>query len=746
MATQSLMSLALAEAPTKAPNNNPIGILAFLIVVGITAYLFFGRINPLIKLVRQGKPENRTDQLGRRVGFFFTGWIFQKKLFRSLIPGIIHALIFWSFLIVNTGVLASVLYGMLPIHLPLVSSRPVAVIVDLFMLMVFVTVAYFAIRRAFIKPKYLTNTKDGWIVLSLISTGIIFEILIEAFAWRATLLPEAGYAPVGRRLGDLFGTNPETSLTLWTVFWWLKILIVACFVVYLPTSKHFHVMTSIFNTFFQSTRPKGELRKIENIEEIEHYGANKIEDFTWKDLLDTTSCTECGRCTQVCPANQTGKPLNPKKIIVDMKLSLFNQSKIPLTGHTVTAGGYANNSVSIPPPGAEVVVGGGSAAAIEIDTAGAADSGGDSAQLPALVGGLITQDELWACTTCRACMTECPVFIEHVPKIIDMRRYLVLDESEFPPEVTPLFNNLERNGNPWTIRPDERLEWTSKMDFEVKVLGAMDEGEEVDVLFWVGCMGALDQRNKKVTQNLANILEEAGLNWAILGPEESCTGDPARRIGNEYLFQMLAQQNAETLNGYKASHKIKKVVTACPHCFNSLKNEYPQFDVNFEVVHHTQLIAKLMEEGKLKTGDGMDGTKVTYHDPCYLGRYNDIYDAPRYILNELGSGLKKMDFVEMPRNKSKSFCCGGGGGRMFMEEKIGTRVNQTRVQEAADTGAEVVAAGCPFCVSMFEDGIKGRGLEDKIKVMELTELIQVSRKPKAEIVTASESTSPTPEE
>lgn len=732
MAEDNLRGLLLAPAlaETKAPNNNPIGILIFLIVIGIVAYLFFGRVMPLVKLIQQGKPENRTDQIGRRIWFFITSWFFQKKLFRSLIPGTFHFLIFWSFILVNIGVVYSVFYGMVPVHLPIFSWRPVAIIVDVFMLMVFVTVIYFAIRRAFLKPRYLTITKDGWIVLTLISTGIVFELLIEAFAWRATLSPEAGYSPVGRRLGDLFGPNPDTALTLWTVFWWLKILIVACFVVYLPTSKHFHVMTTIFNTFFQSTKPKGQLRKIENIEELEHYGANKIEDFTWKDLLDTAVCTECGRCTQVCPANATGKPLNPKKIIIDMKAHLFTDSKIPLTGHHIAPGGTRNENNNILDASNSYATGQAVAEITAEDTASAADSGSAPA-LPPLVGGLITHDELWSCTTCRACMTECPVFIEHVPKIVDMRRYLVLDESEFPPEITPFFNNLERNGNPWTMRPEERVEWTSKMPFEVKVLGELDEGTEIDVLFWVGCMGSLDQRNKKVTQNLATILEEVGLNWAILGPEESCTGDPARRMGNEYLFQMLAQQNVEVLNGYKESHKLKKIVTACAHCFNSLKNDYPEFDLNFEVIHHTQLIAKLIEEGKLQPGDGLAGKKITYHDPCYIGRYNDVYDAPRFVLNSLGNGIKKVDFVEMPRHKSKSFCCGGGGGRMFMEEKIGTRVNQTRIQEAADTGAEVVAASCPYCVSMFEDGIKGRGLEDKLKVIELTELVQMSRPVKA---------------
>jgi Fe-S oxidoreductase len=737
-----------------APTNGPIGWVVFLLVLGGFLYLIYRRVAPLVRLIRQGKPENRTDDIGQRVWFFISNYLLQRRLFRKPIPGTVHALLFWGFMILQIGVAYSIFYGLIPVEIPIISSRPMATLVDLFIVVIFLTTVYFGIRRAFIKPGYLTITRDGWIVITFINLSILTELLIEAFAWRAAPSVGTGYPPLGRRLGEWlipasagWPTPTEApvdvrqmALLLWQIAWWAKVFVILTFLVYIPTSKHLHIFTAIFNTFFQNTKPKGALKKIENIEEAEHYGANKFEDFTWKDLLDTAVCTECGRCTQVCPANATGKPLNPKKIIIDIKTELFARSHIPLTGHSVGVGGTRNDqgenlddTPQLRPAEVE---------SLDI-TAGAADSGAGGSRsivLPPLVRGMITEDELWSCTTCRACMTECPVFIEHVPKIVDMRRFLVLEESEFPPEVVPLFNNLERNGNPWQMRPEERMEWTTKMPFEVKVLGELDEGAEVDVLFWVGCMGSLDQRNKKVTQNLASILEEAGLNWAILGPEESCSGDPARRIGNEYLYQMLAEQNIETINGYKEAVKLKKVVTACPHCFNTLKNEYPQFNGHFEVVHHTQLISKLIEEGKIKPSDGLAGKKLTYHDPCYLGRYNDVYDAPRFVLNSLGNGLKKIDFVEMPRNKSKSFCCGGGGGRAWMEEKIGSRVNQTRVQEAADTGAEVVAAGCPFCITMFEDGIKGKGLEDKLKVLDITELVQLSRQTAPVSSTSTEQT------
>jgi Fe-S oxidoreductase len=718
---------------TIAPSNGPLGWLLFLVVVGTGFFLFGRRVAPLLKLIRQGKAENRTDQLTKRIGFFVTGWLFQKKLFRRPVAGTVHVILFWDFLLVNIGVLYSIFYGLFPIELPIIASRPVATIVDLSIVLIFFTTVYFGFRRAVLKPSYLTISKDGWIVITFINLSILTELLIEAFAWRAAPGVGTGLPPLGRRVGELLIPSAanwpspteapqsvrELALHLWQLVWWTKIVVVLTFLVYIPTSKHFHVITTIFNTFFQNTQPKGALPNVENIEELEHYGKSKVEDFSWKDLLDTAVCTECGRCTQVCPANQTGKPLNPKKVIIDLKTQLFTQSAIPLVGHNVGLG--AKHSTQ------------GEALTATVVAEPAADSSSNLAipTLPPLVGGMLTEDELWSCTTCRACMQECPVFIEHVPKIIDMRRFLVMEESSFPKEVTPLFNNLERNGNPWQQRNDERGDWTEKLPFEVKQLGALDEGAEIDVLFWVGCMGSFDARNKKVVQGLAMVLEEAGLNWGILGPEETCTGDPVRRIGNEYLYQMLAQQNIETINGYKESLKLKKIVTACPHCFNTIKNEYPQFGGHFEVVHHTQLVAQLVEEGRLKLSEEMDIKKITYHDPCYLGRYNDVYEAPRFVLNQLGSGLKKVELVEMPRHKDKSFCCGGGGGRAWMEEHIGTRVNQTRVQEAADTGAEVVAAGCPFCITMFEDGIKGKGLEGQLKVMDITELVELSKTKKA---------------
>ena len=471
-------------------------------------------------------------------------------------------------------------------------------------------------------------------------------------------------------------------------------------------------MATPFNVFFENYAPKGALPLMENLEEREDYGVSKPEQFTWKQLLDGYACTECGRCNIVCPAANTGKPLFPKEIILGVKEALFVQSKEILGEKTLwskigVAGVHADETATE-----------------------------QEAHHEPMVGGIISTDALWACTTCQACMEICPVAIEHVPKIVDMRRHLVMEESDFPDEVTSLFNNIERNFNPWEISNDTRAEWAAGLDVPL-----MSENPDAEVLYWVGCMGSFDQRNKQVATAVAKILKAAEVNFAILGPEEWCTGDPARRIGNEYLWQMMAQQNIETLdsygfntavdhshghNGHAAGNvvasvalKHRTIVTACPHCFNTIKNEYPQLGGSYEVVHHSVFIDRLLKEEKISLPPGFDRRKMTYHDPCYIGRYNDVYDEPRHVLTVLNSN----GVTEMRRNRNKSFCCGGGGGRAWMEEKIGKRVNQARVTEALDTGAEVLAAACPFCITMFDDGIKGVEAEEKMHIEDIAEIV-----------------------
>nr|MDQ2831233.1 (Fe-S)-binding protein [Chloroflexota bacterium] len=426
-------------------------------------------------------------------------------------------------------------------------------------------------------------------------------------------------------------------------------------------------------------------------EEQEHFGVGKIEDFSWKGLLDLYSCTQCGRCDRNCPALLSDKPLSPKELIQNLKYELFDQGDALVAARKAGADGHA-----LP----------------------------DRAPL---IGGVIADETLWSCTTCRWCVEACPVMIEHVPKIVEMRRNLVLEESRFPQEVIPVFNNLEKNANPWPMKRSQRGDWAKALG--VKTMADVTKsGEEIDVLYFVGCMGSYDSRNKKVATAVATALQAAGVRFAILGKEEACNGDPARRIGNEYLYQTLAQENIDTLNKYG----VTTVLTACAHCFNTIKNEYPQFGGDYQVLHHTQYLAELVASGRLKLNDNADlatilgtgaggNTGVTYHDPCYMARYNDSTEEPRALLQSLpmaGGAL-----VEMERNKRQSFCCGGGGGRAFMEESQGKRISGVRLDQARETGAGTVAAGCPFCITMFEDGIKTKGWDGAMQVKDVSELI-----------------------
>jgi Fe-S oxidoreductase len=480
---------------------------------------------------------------------------------------------------------------------------------------------------------------------------------------------------------------------LYGAFWWVHLLTVFAFAVYIPSSKHLHIVAAAPNSYFRQEGPKGALPTIPNIEEAEHFGVGKLEQLSWKHLLDLYSCTQCGRCDRNCPALLSDKPLSPKELIQNLKYELF-----ALGDELVAARKAGHNGEALP-------------------------------DRTPLVGGVIADETLWSCTTCRWCVDACPVMIEHVPKIVEMRRYLVLEESRFPPEVIAVFNNLEKNGNPWQMSRSTRGDWAKELGVRTMAEVARS-GDEIEVLYFVGCMGSYDQRNKKVATAVCKALQAAGVSFAILGKEEICNGDPARRIGNEYLYQMLAQENVETLNRYG----VKKVLTACAHCFNTIKNEYPQFGGNYEVVHHTQFLTQLIASGRLKLsgegaailGQGAANGTVTYHDPCYMGRYNDVYEEPRRALKSLPLAG---EVVEMQRSRRQSFCCGGGGGRSFMEESHGKRISGVRLDQARETGAGTIAAGCPFCITMFEDGIKTKGLASEMQVKDVSELIAAAIAP-----------------
>jgi Fe-S oxidoreductase len=471
--------------------------------------------------------------------------------------------------------------------------------------------------------------------------------------------------------------------------WWAHFLTTFVFISYIAWSKMAHAITSLVNVFFRRLTPVGQLARIENIEEVERLGVGKLEDLTWAQLLNVDACMHCGRCLEYCPTFNTGKPLRPRDLVLQ------------IAGFAADNGGIFSGELGEGENSARYRWG----------------AGPDRE----LIGDVVTPAELWDCTTCGACVEHCPVYIDHVPLIVGMRQNLVLERNEFPDELAPVFTNLERFANPYSYPPAQRADWTRKLDTPVRTMAeAASAGVDVEVLFFVGCIGSFDSRNQQTTLALARIpriLQAAGINFAILGKDETCTGDPAKRVGNEYLAQMMAEQTVETLN----AHTFKKIVTACPHCFNAIANEFPLIGGNFNVVHHSQLISELIAEGRIQLDPESSVARgaVTYHDPCYLGRYNRVYDEPRQVV----AALPGARLTEMPRNRNRSFCCGGGGGRMFMEETRGTRINRARVAEAMETGAEVLAAACPFCMIMFEDGIRGLDAEESFEVKDIAELV-----------------------
>lgn len=653
-----------------SPTGGWIGTAIFVLLVAAAVVLFGIRTGKLIALLLKARPEDRTDHVDDRIGEFFLVVLGQSGVLRDPLPGIAHFFTFWGFIITGFGGLDFALAAF-HVSLPFIGeNRAFAILADSSALVVVIALFIFAFRRAVLRPgqlsSFLHGPWDGYIILGLILAVVVTLPPVEVFLYAAT--NGVAWSPLGSWIGSWFSSfGTDRNILLFRLFWWIHYITFLGFLIYLPRSKHMHLLATPFNVFFRSYKPRGALPLLENLEGREDYGVSKVEQFTWKQLLDGYACTECGRCNTVCPATNTGKPLFPKEIILGVKEALFVRSNEILGADTLWS------KIGI--------------AGVRADQ----NPREQAAHHEPMVGGIISTDALWACTTCLACMEICPVSIEHVPKIVDMRRYLVMEESDFPGEVTSLFNNIERNANPWEMSNEKRAQWADSLDVPL-----MSENPSADVLYWVGCMGSFDQRNKRVAAAVAKILKAVGMDFAILGPEESCTGDPARRIGNEYLWQMMAQQNIETLDNYgfnlgRAStnshnghnghalgngvagvaHKHRMIITTCPHCFNTIKNEYPQLGGDYEVVHHTVFIDRLLAGEKITLAEGFDRRKLTYHDPCYIGRYNDIYDEPRRVLTVLNSN----GVTEMHRHRNKSFCCGGGGGRAWMEEKIGKRVN-----------------------------------------------------------------------
>ncbi len=641
----------------------------------------------IISYLKIGKYDYRLNNIKQRIINTVNFALLQKKLFRSKIAGILHATIFWGFCVLLLLVIEGLIEGYVHNFTFAFLGKFYSVITitqDVFGYLVLVTVLFSLIRRYIGTPDRLKDKStraDATFILVMIL--LVMITMIGMNIEKVLLGTVRGARPITKYIASVI--NGNGSETLYQFFWWAHNIVVLGFLNYLPYSKHFHVISSIPNTFLSNYKleSKNILKPINfEDESIQQYGAKDIEDLTWKQILNGYTCTECGRCTEVCPANGTGKLLNPKKIITDIRKRTMQKG--PLVIKKVESNPILEKN---------------------------------------LINDYITQEELWACTTCAACVEECPVMIEHITSIVDLRRNLTMMESSFPQELNTVFRNLENNESPWAFGAEARNEWieefleeAEKENINSKLVKLINLGtaEELDIVFWVGCAGAFDKRYRNVTKSFAKILSKADIKFGVLGSEEKCNGDVARRLGNEFLAQQFITQNIETFKKYK----IKKIVTTCPHCLHSLKNEYPAFGIELDVIHHTDFISKLFKDKKIaSTKSNIE--KITYHDSCYLGRYNDIYDTPREIIKQTTTG----DLIEMKRTRDKGFCCGAGGGRMFMEENEGKRVNIERIEEALDTQATTICSACPFCMTMLSDGLKTKEKAEEVKVIDISEIV-----------------------
>ncbi|MDQ0257388.1 Fe-S oxidoreductase [Evansella vedderi] len=683
--------------------------ILFLLVTGYALYLFASLVKTRIEYIKLGKKADFILTAKERWEAFWVMVFGQKKLLKDKKSGIIHVMLFYGFILVQFSAIDVIWKGLSPGgHLPLGPIYPFFTFFQEIVVVMILVAVLWAFHRRYVEKlvRLKRNFKAG-LVLIFIGGLMISKLFAKGMEMIWLGKSTTAAEPIASTIATAFNFAGETVAgAAFFAFWWIHLLFLLVFLVYIPQSKHAHLIAGPANVWLGPTHKRGQLQSINfEDEEAEKFGKNLIEDFDQKQLIDLYACVECGRCTNMCPASGTGKMLSPMDIIVKMRDHLTEKGAA-VTSRRPWMPAFAFNNTK----------------GNQLATAGA--EGYDVS----LIGEVITEEELWACTTCRNCEDQCPVMNEHVDKIIDMRRYLVLTEGKMDPEAQRTMKNIEKQGNPWGINRKERENWRDgRDDIDVPTVKEMKKrGEEFEYLFFVGSMSSYDNRSQKIAQSFAKIMNEAGIKFAILGNKEKNSGDTPRRIGNEFLFQELATANIQEFE----KNGVKKIVTTDPHTYNTFKNEYPEFGLEAEVYHHTELIFKWLQEGRIKPEKEVNET-IVYHDSCYLGRYNDVYDAPREILK----AIPGVNLVEMERNRENGMCCGAGGGMMWMEEDTGTRVNEARTEQALSVSPSVIGSACPYCLTMLSDGTKAKEVEDDVKTLDIAEILEKSLEVKKELET-----------
>lgn len=675
----------------------------FLLVTGFSLYLFASLVHTRYEFIKLGKKAEWNKTIKERVDAVIVNVFGQKKLLKDKKSGFIHVMLFYGFLLVQFGAIDLIWKGLAPgTHIPLGPLYPFFTFFQEIVVLMIIVAVVWAFHRRYVEKlvRLKQNFKSGLVLIfigglmisKIVAKGMEIIWLEKSITWAEPVA--GGIATIAN------GLNPSIAGVLFFLFWWSHLLFLLTFLVYIPQSKHAHLIAGPLNVYLGRTHPVGQLASINfEDEEQEIFGIQKIEDFNQKQLLDLYACVECGRCTSMCPATNTGKQLSPMDLIVKLRDHLTEKGAV-ITSRTpwLPAFAFANTRAN-------------QLARADQEVAASYDV--------SMIGDVISEEEIWACTTCRNCEDQCPVMNEHVDKIIDMRRFLVLTEGKLDPDAQRAMTNIERQGNPWGINRKERENWKDlRDDIHVPTVKELEKsGEEIEYLFFVGSMGSYDNRSQKIAQSFVRIMNEAGIKFAILGNKEKNSGDTPRRIGNEFLFQELASANIELFQ----KHNIAKIVTIDPHAYNTFKNEYPEFGLEAEVYHHTEVIAKWIREGRIIPKLAVNET-ITYHDSCYLGRYNEVYEAPRFILNAI-PGVK---LVEMERNLENGMCCGAGGGLMWMEENVGTRINVARAEQAISVNPTIISSGCPYCLTMLSDGTKAKEVDEKIQTLDVVEIVEKS--------------------